>query len=72
MAQTLILPDRHEFRSKKAAPRHWGIENLMPVLRLEIGIPAEMLDLLELPITLERGDYLTLRRTGVMIREMLW
>lgn len=43
------------------------------VLRqLELGIPADLLDLVELPETLERGQYLALRQAGVRTRPELW
>jgi replicative superfamily II helicase len=43
------------------------------VLRqLELGIPADMLDLVELPVTLERGQYLALRDAGARTRTELW
>jgi replicative superfamily II helicase len=42
------------------------------LLQLEAGLPADTLDLLMLPITLHRGDYLALRSAGVKTREQLW
>jgi replicative superfamily II helicase len=48
-------------------------EQIDRVLRqLELGIPAEILDLVELPVTLERGQYLALRQAGVRTRADLW
>ncbi|KAB8333631.1 DEAD/DEAH box helicase [Scytonema tolypothrichoides VB-61278] len=46
------------------------IDNLL--LQLEIGIPADTLDLLKLPISLSRGDYLALRKADVMTCNQLW
>lgn len=46
------------------------IDNLL--LQLEAGIPADTLDLLNLPIPLPRGDYLALRAVGIKIRQELW
>lgn len=38
---------------------------------LQVGIPAGLLDLLELPVTLNRGAYLTLQLNGVSSRAQL-
>ncbi len=40
--------------------------------RLEIGLPADTLDLLMLPISLHRGDYLKLRQMGIRSRADFW
>ncbi len=40
--------------------------------RLEIGIPAEGIDLLQLPLPLTRGEYLNLLRNGVRNAGELW
>jgi len=39
--------------------------------RLQVGIPASLLDLLELPVTLSRGACLALHRHGVTDRAKL-
>jgi len=40
--------------------------------RLEIGIPAEGIDLLKVPLPLTRGEYLNLLRSGVRNVAELW
>ena len=40
--------------------------------QLEFGIPADMLNLLTLPVTLSRGEYLLLRTNGVRTIGELW
>lgn len=40
--------------------------------RLEIGLPAEGIDLLDLPLTLTRGEYLNLLKSGVRNAGELW
>lgn len=40
--------------------------------RLEVGLPSEALDLLEIPVLLTRGEYLTLLRNGTMNVADLW
>lgn len=48
-------------------------ESVEAVLRqLETGLPAEALELLELPITLTRGEYLALYRAGYRNSSDLW
>jgi replicative superfamily II helicase len=43
------------------------------VLRqLEVGIPADSIDLLDLPLTFDRADYLALRHAGIRTRAELW
>jgi helicase len=39
--------------------------------RLQVGVPATLVDLLELPVTLSRGAYLALQRRGVSNRAQL-
>lgn len=39
--------------------------------QLEIGIPEDSLELLSIPITLERGEYLALRKAGINTVEQL-
>jgi helicase len=38
---------------------------------LEIGVPADAVGLLALPLRLTRGDYLALRRAGLFTREQV-
>ncbi len=40
--------------------------------RLEVGIPADVLDLLSLPVTLLRGEYLALRAAEVKTIDAFW
>ena len=40
--------------------------------QLEAGIPGDALELLKLPIDLERGEYLALYRGGIKTREVFW
>lgn len=40
--------------------------------RLEVGLPLEALDLLEIPVLLTRGEYLTLLRNGIKNVAELW
>src|SRR5690606_23593635 len=40
--------------------------------RLEFGLPEEALALLELPVRLTRGQYLSLHRSGVSAPEQVW
>jgi helicase len=40
--------------------------------QLEIGIPAQALDLLNLPIPLTRGEYLALCQAGIIDRASVW
>jgi replicative superfamily II helicase len=51
-------------------PSEDAIETL--IKQLEVGLPAEALELLSVPITLTRGEYLTLYRSGVKTLEGLW
>lgn len=48
-------------------------ESIEEVLRqLEVGIPADALGLLELPVTLARGEYLALVSLGIKRAEDVW
>ncbi|MDX6528490.1 MAG: ATP-dependent helicase [Blastocatellia bacterium] len=48
-------------------------ESVEALLRqLEVGIPAAALDLLALPVSLTRGDYLALHQAGIQKQEDLW
>ena len=40
--------------------------------QLETGVPADALSLIEVPVDLARGDYLSLRRAGIRNPEQLW
>ncbi|MBP0016374.1 MAG: DEAD/DEAH box helicase [Cyanobacteria bacterium SBLK] len=40
--------------------------------QLEVGIPADALDLLSIPLRLNRGEYLTLYKTGIETMNDLW
>jgi replicative superfamily II helicase len=51
-------------------PPEEEIEQLMR--RLEVGIPGDGLALLELPVELARGEYLTLVRAGICSTADLW
>jgi replicative superfamily II helicase len=42
------------------------------LIRLEIGLPEELLGLLELPIKLDRGHYLALSNAGIRNKEQFW
>jgi len=42
------------------------------LIRLEIGLPEELLGLLELPIKLDRGHYLALFNVGIRNKEQFW
>lgn len=59
---TLIFLDR--------APDEASVDVLLK--QLEVGIPAELVGLLELPIVLGRGDYLALGANGVRSPEDFW
>jgi helicase len=59
---SLLLVSSSEFEQE--------VDNLL--LQLEVGIPADALDLLKLPISLPRGDYLALREAGITTRDQLW
>lgn len=49
-------------------------ESTMEILlkQLEIGIPADCVELLSLPIQLERGEYLALYQAGIKTPDTLW
>lgn len=49
------------------APSGQSLETLLK--QLEIGIPADMLRLLEVPIALERGEYLALYNANIRTAE---
>jgi hypothetical protein len=50
-----------------------GDEEIEAMLRrLEVGLPEDVLDLLELPVALSRGEYLSLRDAGIRGRRSLW
>lgn len=51
-------------------PDETSIETLLK--QLEEGLPADALGLLEIPIELTRGEYLTLFRTGLLTKDDLW
>jgi hypothetical protein len=40
--------------------------------QLEIGVPANTLELLRLPLTLTRGEYLALAANGILSPTQLW
>jgi helicase len=40
--------------------------------RLEVGIPAEGIELLDLPLPLTRGEYLNLLKNGIRNADGLW
>ena len=46
------------------------VEKLL--MQLEVGIPASVLGLLNLPIRLERGSYLALHQSGITEPEAVW
>lgn len=48
-------------------------ESVETILRqLEVGLPADAIELLHLPLTLTRGEYLALHRMGVRTPDDLW
>ncbi|HVQ39680.1 MAG TPA: helicase-related protein, partial [Pyrinomonadaceae bacterium] len=48
-------------------------ESVEALLRqLEVGIPAAALDLLSLPVSLTRGEYLALHQAGIQKRDDIW
>ncbi len=48
-------------------------ESVETILRqLEVGLPADAIELLHLPLTLTRGEYLALYRMGVRTPDDLW
>jgi helicase len=42
------------------------------IKRLEVGLPVEALELLDLPISLERGEYLALYQRGIKTPTEVW
>lgn len=52
------------------SPSETGVDALLR--QLEAGIPAPALPLLEISVTLTRGEYLTLYQAGISNREELW
>jgi len=51
-------------------PSEESVETILK--QLEVGIPADALELLSLPLTLTRGEYLSLYHAGVRKPEDLW
>lgn len=51
-------------------PSEESVETILK--QLEVGIPADALELLSLPLTLTRGEYLTLYHAGVRKPENFW
>ena len=47
-----------------------GIDRLLK--RIEFGLPEDALSLLDLPIRMERGDYLNLFNNGIHTTEQFW
>jgi len=69
----LILRSAHQIASVMflgAGPAEDEIETLLR--QLEVGVPADSLDLLLLPVPLTRGEYLRLRAEGVLEAATLW
>lgn len=54
----------------QGGPTEEAIDTLLK--QLEVGIPADTLDLLALPVSLSRGEYLALRKAGVRTASELW
>lgn len=52
------------------APSDEDIERYL--VQLEMGIPADAVDLLAIPVVLTRGEYLTLYQRGIRTVEQLW
>jgi len=52
------------------APEDSAIETLLK--QLEVGLPADALDLLEVPVAMTRGEYLALYNAGVKSATELW
>jgi hypothetical protein len=50
-----LLPDQPDFLS--------GLDQVL--LRLEVGLPSPLLDLMQIPVALTRGQYLALSAAGV-------
>jgi replicative superfamily II helicase len=66
------LRSAHEIASVMMLPGCPDAASLDQLLRrLQVGIPASLLDLLELPVTLSRGACLALHRRGVSSRAQL-
>jgi helicase len=59
---TVILVDK--------GPSDESVEMLLK--QLEVGIPAEAVELLSLPLTLTRGEYLALYHAGILKPQDLW
>jgi len=51
-------------------PSEESIETLLR--QLEVGIPVEVLGLLNIPLSLARGEYLALHDSGIRTEEALW
>jgi replicative superfamily II helicase len=51
-------------------PTEESIETLLK--QLEVGIPADALDLISIPVPLTRGEYLALYQVGIQKAEDLW
>lgn len=51
-------------------PTEQDIESIL--LQLELGLPADVLDLVSIPIVLDRGEYLLLKKHGVRTAADLW
>lgn len=51
-------------------PDEEAIESMLR--QLEVGIPADALDLLSLPVSLSRGEYLALYTANVKTVDSLW
>jgi len=52
------------------APSGDDIDNLLR--QLEVGIPADSLDLLYLPVALTRGEHLALYQHGIKVQVDFW
>jgi len=59
---TLVMPELTDFENQ--------VDRLL--IRLELGIPEDVLELVGLNIQLERSQYLTLRREGIYSRLDVW
>jgi hypothetical protein len=51
-------------------PTEESIDHLLR--QLEIGLPAQALGLIDIPVNLTRGDYLALLRSGIQTVDQLW
>jgi len=51
-------------------PSEESVETLLK--QLELGIPADALELLSLPLSLTRGEYLALYQAGIRNPDDLW